>query len=60
MLLLDLIFSLLLVCSLWAMAFYSDRSSICSFDYYDNSASLGPDLGSDRFYPHTDPVVMAD
>ena len=37
------------------MACYSDYSSIHSSDYSDYSANLGPNYGSDRCYPHTDP-----
>ena len=48
-------FSLLAVCSLGEVANYSDCSSILSSDYFDYSSSLGPDFGSDRCYPHTDP-----
>ena len=60
MLIPDLLFSLMVVCSLRAMACYSNCSSIHSFDYFDCSANLGSGSNSDRCYPHTDPVVAAD
>ena len=49
-------FSRLAVCSLREVAYYSDCSSIHSFDC---SVILGPGSGydSDRCYPQTDPVV---
>ena len=40
------------------MLFYC--SSKRSYDYFDYFATLGPDSGFDRCYPHTDPIVMAD
>ena len=55
MLLPNLLFFLLEVCSLGEVACYSDYSSIHSSDYSDYSANLGPNYGSDRCYPHTDP-----
>ena len=55
MLLLNPFFSLLAVYSLREVAYYFDCSSIHSFDFSDYSASLGPNSGSDRCYPHTDP-----
>ena len=57
MLLPNLLFSLLTIYSLGEVACYSDCSSIHSSDY---SASLGSSFDSDRCYPHTDPVVVAD
>ena len=71
MLLPNLLFSLLVVCSLKEVACYSDCSSIHSFDYSDYysihsfdysdySASLGPNSDSNRCYPHTDPIVAVD
>ena len=52
-------FSRLAVCSLEKVAYYSDCSSIHSFDCFDCSAILGPSSGSDsdRCYPYTDPVA---
>ena len=52
-------FSLLAVCSLREVAYYSDCSSIHSYDYFDCSAilGLGSDSDSDKCYPHTNPVV---
>ena len=60
MLLPDLLFSLLAVCLLGEVACYYDCSSIHSYDYSNCSANLGYGSYSDRFYPHTDPIVMAD
>ena len=54
MLLPNLLFSSMEVCLLGEVACYSDCSSIHSFDYSNYSASLSPDSGSDRCYPHTD------
>ena len=60
MLIPDLLFSLLVVCSFGVVACYSDCASIHSSNYSDYFANLGLDFGSDRCYPHTDPVVMDD
>ena len=60
MLLPNLLFSLLVVCSLGEVACYFDCSSIHSSDYSDYSASLGSGSDSDRCYPHTDLVVAAN
>ena len=60
MLLPNLFFSLLAVCSLGEVACYSNCSSIHSSDYSDYSASLGSSLDSNRCYPHTDHVVATD
>ena len=59
MLLPDLFFSLLVVCSFGVVACYYDCSSIRSFDYSDYSASLGPNSGFDRCYPHTKPALLS-
>ena len=60
MLLTNLLFSLLAVCSLGEVACYSDCSSIHSSDYSDYSANLGSGSDSDRCYPHTNPIVTVD
>ena len=54
MLLSNLFFSLLAVCSLGKVACYSDCFFIHSFGYYDYSTNLGLDSGCNRCYPHTD------
>ena len=51
MLLTNILFSLLVICSLREVACYSDYSYVHSSDY---SSSLGPDSGFDRYYPHID------
>ena len=60
MLLPDLLFSLLAVCSPREVACYSYCFSIHSSDYSDCSTSLGSGSDSDRCYPHIDLVVAAD
>ena len=61
MLLPNPLFSRLAVCSLGEVAYYSDCSSIHSFDCSDCFAILGPGSGSDsdRCNPHTDPVAYS-
>ena len=54
MILPNLIFSLLAVCSLGEVACYSDYSSIHSSDYSDYSTRLGSGSDTNRCYPHTD------
>ena len=60
MLLPNLLFSLLVVCSPGEVACYSNCSSIHSSDYSDCFASLGSSYDSDRCYPHINLVVVAD
>ena len=60
MLLPNLLFSLLAVFLLGEVAYYSNCSSIHSFDYSDYAASLGPKFGSDRCYPYIDPGSGSD
>ena len=60
MLLPNPLFSIMAVCSLEVVAYYSDCSSIHSFDCSNYSASVGSGFDFDRCYPHIDSVVGAD
>ena len=60
MLLPNLLFSLMAVCSLGEVALYSDCSSIHSSDCSNYFASFGSGSDSNRYYPHIDPVVAVD
>ena len=59
------LFSQAVVCSLGVVACCSDCSSIHNLDCSDYSgsdyyATLGLDFGSDSWFPHTDPIAVAD